>query len=427
MTLLLPGIQALSLHLRLSPSEIAARGSVEGVLTDLYTSTKALMPCAPNNIQGRGVTSILVDDDEPLLRNAEDSPVGDESLPPIIPASSFNKPCSYCDSVAAVGSSTGTTDLVLPFDAKIWARALAPPESTSSNGARIATKNSDPSSSYPYLLSNAGEELVQKNNAGPTPAPALLFLHGSFHSPDCFAESFFPFFTSRGIGCEAVPLRGIASGFPASPSNKRNKVRVEEHVEDLSKYLAANRGKEYILVAHSFAGILLMKTLQGGQHPNVRNVCLLCSVPPSGNGPMTKRFLFRNLKLSYQITVGLALKKVTSNADLCRTLFFDESLTDSSLRRWMKGFSEDSETTIDLLDLGKQLPSSSPSPQNLFSSSPLVIGANGDKIVDKEGVLETADFFGTKPVFVDSPHDVMLGGKWENTAYEILQWYRSME
>ena len=41
----------------------------------------------------------------------------------------------------------------------------------------------------------------------------------------------------------------------------------------------------------------------------------------------------------------------------------------------------------------------------------LVIGAKDDFIVDDVGVQETAKYYGVEPVFVDSPHDIMLGSK----------------
>ena len=48
-----------------------------------------------------------------------------------------------------------------------------------------------------------------------------------------------------------------------------------------------------------------------------------------------------------------------------------------------------------------------------------------DFIVDREGVEETAKFFGVEPVFVDSPHDIMLTNKWKNGADAIESWLES--
>lgn len=57
----------------------------------------------------------------------------------------------------------------------------------------------------------------------------------------------------------------------------------------------------------------------------------------------------------------------------------------------------------------------------------LVIGADNDFIVDREGVLETAKYFGVDPVFIpDLYHDVMLGPKWNITAAVISDWLGSV-
>ena len=55
----------------------------------------------------------------------------------------------------------------------------------------------------------------------------------------------------------------------------------------------------------------------------------------------------------------------------------------------------------------------------------MVLGATRDFIVDSEGVEETARYFGvSSPIFVDSPHDVMLGRNWEYSAEALATWLR---
>lgn len=166
-------------------------------------------------------------------------------------------------------------------------------------------------------------------------------------------------------------------------------------------------------------------------------VVMMCSVPPSGNGKMTMRFLQRSLVDSWKITAGLAMKKSLTNQDLCRDLFFgdDETILNEDLERFQGYFKRDTVATIDLMDLAKQLPSvhvddgdgkavflkgTDHGSGNRLAS--LVIGAKDDFIVDAEGVEETARYYGVEPVVVDSPHDVMLGNNWENGANAIKRW-----
>ena len=194
---------------------------------------------------------------------------------------------------------------------------------------------------------------------------------------------------------------------------------IGEHLEDLTGFLSSSPATSYVIVAHSFAGLLLQKLLLSPSlPPNVKGAAFLCSVPPSGNGPMALRYLQSNLGLSYKVTRGLAAKGVCREEALARELFFDDSMEEKELQYWMKGFERDSRVTIDLGDLSSKLPGKD-GDLSACGVPLLVLGASGDRVVDRGGVLELASFAGVEPVFVDSPHDVMLGGKAGNAAGEL--------
>jgi pimeloyl-ACP methyl ester carboxylesterase len=174
--------------------------------------------------------------------------------------------------------------------------------------------------------------------------PPILFIHGSFHSAWCFAENFMPFFNGLGHDCYAISLRGTEStGVSIDDANKSIKnVKIEDHVEDVSfcinyiTELYSNQGLMPIVVAHSFGGFILMKILEiNSVREKINSVALLCSVPPSGNGPMTIRFLKKNVCSAVKIVLGFVLKLVTKNEKLCREIFFDEqSFTSDEVQRF---------------------------------------------------------------------------------------------
>lgn len=60
----------------------------------------------------------------------------------------------------------------------------------------------------------------------------------------------------------------------------------------------------------------------------------------------------------------------------------------------------------------------------LTSAPPaLVVGAEQDRVVDQEGVEETAAFLGTSARMLPGlPHDCMLAAGWEGAADEIITW-----
>jgi pimeloyl-ACP methyl ester carboxylesterase len=265
-------------------------------------------------------------------------------------------------------------------------------------------------------------------------------------------EQFFPYFSNLGYPVAALNWRGTGGTFAGDGVTK---VKMEEHVADLKAFLdefvtpkllpVTQQSKSQpkpILISHSFGGLSIMKYLE--QFPETLSTLggavVMCSVPPSGNGRMTMRFLRRSLRASWKITKGLAMKKVIKDPDLCRELFFggmedDHGVSDADVVRYMGYFDRDSEATIDLIDLAKRLPSAQLDDDGkaLFLSLPsinappfLVIGAKEDFIVDEEGVNETARYFGvSSPVMVDSPHDVMLGKKFKNAADEIHRWVQA--
>lgn len=277
--------------------------------------------------------------------------------------------------------------------------------------------------------------------------PPIIFLHGSFHGSWCWTERFFPYFAAKGYTVIAPNWRGTRGTYAGDGVKK---VKIMEHVADLECFLSQVvpliAGVEYpkpILVAHSFGGLAIMKFFETrmDQISHVGGMVTMCSVPPSGNGKMTLRYLRRSWMDSWKITAGFALKRCLTNQVLCRQLFFggdkkigdkgevieDYGISDSDIQRYQTFFDEDSKSTIDLMDLAKQLPSftavdgKAPFVERLPPC--LVMGATDDMIVDREGLAETATYFGLEGYqLVDSPHDVMLGTKWRNAADALDAW-----
>ena len=131
-------------------------------------------------------------------------------------------------------------------------------------------------------------------------------------------------------------------------------------------------------------------------------------------------------------------------------MFFDQSVLEADIERYMARLRADSRVTLDLSSLINTLPSvtsmssdgkatwlSTASTETTESKdskeskdttttnipSTMVIGAEKDFVVDREGVLETATYFGVKPEWViDTYHDVMLGPKWTKSADLIAKW-----
>ncbi|GFH46918.1 hypothetical protein CTEN210_03392 [Chaetoceros tenuissimus] len=275
----------------------------------------------------------------------------------------------------------------------------------------------------------------------------LLFIHGSFHASWCWEKHFMPYFASLGYPCYAISLRGTGNTFAGEGVKK---VKLSQHANDVSDfvdYIRKEEGEDSkpVMIAHSFGGLAIMRFLEENllsgdkscKDLPISGQVSMCSVPPSGNGKLTMRYLRRSLRDSWKVTAGLAMKKCISDEALCRELFFDEDqdqeegISDDELRQIQGFFQRDTVATIDLMDLAKQLPSTYTDENGRASflqfqddQTPvlksLVIGATDDFIVDQMGVEELATYYGVEAVMVESAHDVMLGSRWRNAA-ELIQ------
>lgn len=286
------------------------------------------------------------------------------------------------------------------------------------------------------------------------------------------------YFVERGYPVVALSLRGTGGTFAGEGVKK---VKIDEHAADIQAFLgqvdslieakkaeasfwqqmmdaisstSSKAETKPVLISHSFGGAAVMKYME--KYPselrNLSGVVTLCSVPPSGNGPMTIRFLRRSLVQSWKITAGFALKRCVENAELCRDLFFggpketaqdvqsdgsietkvvnDYGVSDDDIARFQTYFKRDTEATIDVSDFVKKVPSKlwdkdcrAPFVGQLPPC--LVVGATRDFLVDREGVDETAKYFGVETTMVESPHDVMIGECWQNGADTIYEWLLS--
>jgi len=272
--------------------------------------------------------------------------------------------------------------------------------------------------------------------------PPIVFLHGSFHSGWCFAEHWMQFFSEEGYDCYSISFRGTSeSPDPLFPDVKVP--NIEQHVVDVLRFNRVMNISERlpILAAHSFGGMVAMKTIQGNLD-KFSAVALFCSVPPSGNGPMTKRFIdTRGWEVTWDITRGFVLKDAAQQPQLCKKFFFSEDMDDDKVLRYMQEhFRKDSNSFIDLQSVLRRLPvETSKMSDNgktaawamesskiaaTASDKVLVFGAKNDFLVDDEGVVETARFLNVDDdeiVWLEGAHDVMLDVGWKENAERFLE------
>ena len=267
------------------------------------------------------------------------------------------------------------------------------------------------------------------NAAAASSTPPVIFIHGTFHGAWCWEQHWLERFGAAGIEAHAISLRGTSG----SPSKQRS-VKITEHVADLSSFineaLDANAPPPAI-VGHSFASATVLKYLEAGG--TASGVALLCGVPPSGNGPMTMRFLRRDFRQAWSILRGFAFKTATREPEVAAKLFFDERTSRDVIDALLPRLNMDSKVGIDLAHFNANLPSKAAGPDGSASwlvdtalAPSLVLGATRDYVVDRDGVEETAAFLGVQAEYVELPHDIMLCEGWEGPADRVIHWARSL-
>ena len=260
-----------------------------------------------------------------------------------------------------------------------------------------------------------------------TGAP-LVFVHGSYHAAWCYEEYFARYFNARGRATVSVSLR--AHGASGTTPGRAAAGTLAEHARDVGDVIergmgeAGASGRAPVLVGHSFGGLVAQRV--AADDVRLGGLALLASVPPSGNGAMVKRFLKRDLWASLKITYAFITKAFGKNASLCRECFFSPDLPERDVERFMKKIdSSGALRMFDLKTLDAELPVPRPSGTNNRDIPILVLGGDRDFVVDREGLEETARWYGAAAaldVLGGVAHDVMLDRDWERAARALENW-----
>ncbi|KIZ05772.1 hypothetical protein MNEG_2183 [Monoraphidium neglectum] len=232
-----------------------------------------------------------------------------------------------------------------------------------------------------------------------------------------------PYFSRAGYDCFAISQR--CQGGSDRPAGVKVAGTLDSLTSDLESFVGSLPAPP-IVIAHSFAGLILQKYLLTSALPPLAGAAFLCSVPPSGNKELVGRFMKRDLMLSMRITWAFVAKSFATSLDACREAFFSPELPEADLKRYQAQLAAGSPVRLlDLQDMNKQVPLPRPPPP-ANGAAPLprfVLGGEGDNVVDIEAVQELAQYCGVQPVVVSGlAHDCMLDVRWEEAARQLRAW-----
>jgi len=255
----------------------------------------------------------------------------------------------------------------------------------------------------------------------------LVFVHGSYHAAWCWEEHFAGYFAARGRATRSVSLR--AHGTSGATPGSAVAGTLETHARDVAEVIEAElkaMGEDAVapvVVGHSFGGLVAQR-VAADDGVEVGGVCLLASVPPTGNAAMVRRFLRRDFFASMKITYAFITKAFGTNAALCRECFFSPELPQADVERFAAEINDSSSLRmLDLKALDASLPVPRPSGAKNHDAPFFILGGSRDFVVDREGLEETAAWFDGELRVVDGlAHDVMLDAKWRVAADAIDDW-----
>ena len=134
----------------------------------------------------------------------------------------------------------------------------------------------------------------------------------------------------------------------------------------------------YVIIYLSFpGGLILMKYLQS-LNPSSRALAgagWLCSLPPSGQGKMATRFLFKKVFRTVNIIRGMAFGHAKDSPKLSKLLFFDSETSESDISKYIKRLSLDAYYGEDIKDLELNLPSLASNLNAEYRLKKLVLGS----------------------------------------------------
>ncbi|XP_047322816.1 uncharacterized protein LOC124926607 isoform X2 [Impatiens glandulifera] len=204
------------------------------------------------------------------------------------------------------------------------AMAKSPSSSPPLSVTSIASRAREYKMRVPYELSQEQSRLFHKlpsglsmevisqkghnnNKAQKSKPPPLVFLHGSYHAAWCWAEHWLPYFSQKGHDCYALSFLG--QGESDSPAAEVSG-SLQTHAADVADFIREEITVPPLLLGHSFGALIVQYYISKIRsriadmeniHPDLAGAVLICSVPPSGNSGLVRRYIFTKPIAAFKI------------------------------------------------------------------------------------------------------------------------------
>ena len=249
-------------------------------------------------------------------------------------------------------------------------------------------------------------EIISYGTAGDR--PALLFVHGAFHSARCWEHHFLPWFAARGREAHAVSLRGHGR---SSGNLRVERPGLADYAADVET--AMDRiGRPCVLVGHSMGGVIAQMVRI--RRKDAVGAVLYASSPMRPALSVVARILKQR---PVDFLRGQVLGDTVAGRRAFTTFFFPPDLPAALRAQYVAELTDESPRA--LKEVFSRKPPQTP---DLETRPVLVIGGEHDWSIPMRDNRRLAKTFRAELKACPGAHDMMLDPRWEASAMAIDAW-----
>jgi len=251
-------------------------------------------------------------------------------------------------------------------------------------------------------------ELISRLPEKKSQHPPLLFIHGAYHSAQCWDEHFLPWFAARGWEAHAVSVRGHGN---SDGKKNINQWCFNDYLDDV-KHAVGLLDRPPILLGHSMGGRLALKYSEN--RLDVPAVVLLAASPVSIPKEVGRKLL-RMHPITW--TLGFLFHNMMWVRRAFESFCIPPNLPSELKQRYIADLCNESYTAVMDVFSGKFDPD-----YQAINTAVLAIAGEDDWSIPKSDHRHVAKALNGTPMICPGVHDLMLDPSWESTTNTILSW-----
>jgi len=242
----------------------------------------------------------------------------------------------------------------------------------------------------------------------------VVFVHGAWHSANCWSRYFQPYFAQKGIPSVAFSFRGHGE---SQQDFSQRWTRLDEYVHDL-KSIVDDLDEPSVLIGHSMGGFVVQKYLQ---RYAARGAVLMAPAPRIGILPATIRMFMRHPGIFLRANLQMHPFQLVGCPRLADEYFYSNNNHNTPIEDNFQLI--ENESYMALINMMYQLPKR---PQT--SLPMLVVGGGRDNVFTPKEIKNTAEYYRADlKIFDQMPHNLMLDSQWKLVADFVLEWLNEKE